>query len=870
MNKKVLKPISSVSVRQALVLGLCTLMISFSACKVEQISATQPVEVSNPNAKPDSVVSEMVEEEPKVEAVVIPPYQATEAREHDLLHTKLEVRFDWEKHYLYGKATLQLKPYFYPQSTVSLDAKGFDIHSVHLMNDASAESNLRPLKYEYDSLILQVTLDKMYTRDEDFWLVIDYTAKPDEFASGGSAAITSDKGLYFIDEPTPQIWTQGETEASSRWFPTIDIPNERCTQEMFITVDDRYETLSNGTLVYSQRNPSDDSVQTRTDYWKMDLPHAPYLFMMAVGEFAVIEDQWNEMSVNYYIDTAYADYADNIFGRTPEMLSFFSEKVGVKYPWAKYSQVIVQDFVSGAMENTTASVFYDALLVDDRELLDNHWDGIIAHELFHHWFGDLVTCESWANLPLNESFATYGEYLWSEHYYGKDEAEYDRWEKLQNYLSEAEDKQVDLIRYRHADKEEMFDRHSYDKGSLVLHMLRKHVGDEAFFASLELYLTRHAYTSVEIHDLRIAFEEVTGQDLNWFFNQWFLSAGHPVFDVQQRYENGQLMLIVSQLQDTKTTPIYQIPVTIDVWINDKRSSYELWINEPYQEFIITADTEPQLVLFDAEGALLAQVSHNKSEKEWAYQFRNTDHFTHQLASLQTLVNDSTATITSAILTEALDDDFWMIRRLAINALEEKLSVSDSTLLHKIEMLARDDEKSLVRADAINALATVNAERYQDLFQQALQDSSYAVVGTAIAGYAKTTATDKASRFAPYHKFTNFNTVMALADYFVSEGVADQYQWFEEKATKISDETLYYFLNYLAQYLVATNDEPSTQQGIQLLADQARNHPQYYIRLTAYRGLLFFSEQPEVSLMLQSIRDNEKDERLKALYQSNTY
>jgi len=864
-----LKLILSPLLSPIFIVGICALTIGFSGCKVEQIAATQPVDVANPNVEPDSVANEDPQNELK-EEVAVSSYQASEPREHDLLHTKLEVRFDWEQHYLYGKATLQLKPYFYPQSAVSLDAKGFDIHSVNLMNEGSSEANLRPLDYEYDSLILRITLDKTYSRDEEYWLVIDYTAKPDEFISGGSEAITSDKGLYFIDEPAPQIWTQGETEASSRWFPTIDIPNERCTQEMFITVDDRYETLSNGTLVYSQMNPADDSVQTRTDYWKMDLPHAPYLFMMAVGEFAVVEDQWNEMPVNYYIDTAYAAYADDIFGRTPEMLTFFSERTGVKYPWPKYSQVIVQDFVSGAMENTTASVFYDALLVDDRELLDSHWDGIIAHELFHHWFGDLVTCESWANLPLNESFATYGEYLWNEHYYGKDEAEYDRWEKLQNYFSEAEDKQVELIRYRHADKEDMFDRHSYDKGSLILHMLRNYVGDEAFFAALELYLTRHAYTAVEIHDLRIAFEEVTGQDLNWFFNQWFLDAGHPVFDVQQRYDNGQLTLAVSQLQDTDTAPVFQVPITVDVWVADQRNSYEIWINEPYQEFIIAADTLPQLVLFDADGALLAQVSHDKSEEEWAYQFRNTDQFTHQLASLQALVNDSTATATSAILAEALEDDFWMIRRLAVNALEAQLSRSDTVLLRKIEKLARQDKKSMVRADAINALATVDPAQYQRLFQEALQDSSYAVVGTAIAGYAKTTAADKSARFAPFKEFTNFNTLMALADYFVTDKVAGQYQWFEEKAAKIPDETLYYFLNYLAQYLAATDNEIATKQGIQLLAGYAQNHPQYYIRLTAYRGLLFFSDQPEVNLLIQSIKEGEKDERLKALYQSSPY
>ena len=300
MSKIISKPIASIN--QVLLAGLCMLTLSFSACKVEQIAATQPADVSDPNVASDTVTVDPTEIAEEIEKEEIPPYQASEVREHDLLHTKLEVKFDWEKHHLHGKATLQLEPYFYPQSTVTLDAKGFDIHSVGLMEDGDKE--IQPLEYEYDNLLLKISLDKTYTREESYWLVIDYTAKPDEFEAGGSEAIKSDKGLYFIDEPSPQIWTQGETEASSRWFPTIDAPNERCTQEMFITVDDRYVTLSNGTLVYSQIDEESEPIPLRTDYWKMDQPHAPYLFMMAVGEFAVVEDQWNDMAVNYFIDSA--------------------------------------------------------------------------------------------------------------------------------------------------------------------------------------------------------------------------------------------------------------------------------------------------------------------------------------------------------------------------------------------------------------------------------------------------------------------------------------------------------------------------------------------------------------------------------------
>ena len=233
------------------------------------------------------------------------------------------------------------------------------------------------------------------------------------------------KGMYFInprgeekDKPT-QIWTQGETESSSAWFPTIDKTNQRCTQELTVTVENKYVTLSNGKLMSQKKNTDG----TRTDYWKMDLPHAPYLFFLGVGEYAVVKDKWRDKEVNYYVEKEYAPVAKKIFGNTPEMMTFFSKITGVDYPWVKYSQITGRDYVAGAMENTTATIHQESAQQDARELVDgNSWEGTIAHELFHQWFGDYVTTESWSNLTLNESFADYSQTLWDEYKYGKDEA----------------------------------------------------------------------------------------------------------------------------------------------------------------------------------------------------------------------------------------------------------------------------------------------------------------------------------------------------------------------------------------------------------------------------------------------------------------
>ncbi len=793
------------------------------------------------------------------------PYRASHTRKFDLLHTKLEVKPDMAAHTLASVATLQFRPYFYAQDRLLLDAKSFNIEKLVLLVDDEE----KPLEYKYDEQQLDIQLDRSYTREQDFWVKIYYTAHPDEVVSTGSAAITEDKGLYFIGtdsvEFTPkpiQVWTQGETQANSCWFPTIDAPNERTTQEIFITVDTAYQTLSNGALISSQFN--EDS--TRTDYWRMDQPHAPYLFMMAIGKYAIVEDQWRDKIVSYYVEPAYEPYARDIFGNTPEMMTYFSDLLGVEFPWPKYAQVVVRDFVSGAMENTTASVFMESVQVDDRSLLDENWDGIIAHELFHQWFGDLVTCESWSNLPLNESFASYAEYLWSEYKYGKDEGAYALWEQGQNYFAEAEEKQVDLIRYHYSNQEDMFDRHSYDKGSRILHMLRGRLGDEAFFMGLHNYLKKHAFTSVEVHDLRLAFEEVSGEDLNGFFNQWFLSSGHPKLALSHSYDSGQLKVNIRQTQNLEITPLFAVPVNLEVWIAGKAQVFSLYVDEEKKSWSFTLNQKPDLLLLDPNANLLIEVEEEKAADQWAYQYQYASSAIRRLEALEALAQDSISQDAATIYKKALKDNFWAIRQLALNTLALSPQYLSQEDIKAVVQMAVQDKKSIVRADALSLLAVVDADQYRGVFWQGMQDSSYAVVGSSIAAYTLSDANDKTGKFKDYEKYSDFNIVIALADYYVENQIQEKYTWFTEKFSEINDEALYYLLNYFARYLI---DLPAKEQqmGIEVLGKYAENHPKYYIRLVAYRSLGFFDDQPKVSGLREKIKKGEKDSRLKTLYES---
>jgi aminopeptidase N len=490
-------------------------------------------------------------------------YRESSARINDLVHTKLDVRFDYAKSYLYGKAWITLQPHFYATDSLMLDAKGMDIHKVEIVSG----KNNKALKYKYDGWILNIKLDKSYTGGDKYTVYIDYTSKPDEVKVKGSAAINDAKGLYFVNpkgddksKPT-QIWTQGETEANSVWFPTIDKPNQKTTDEIYMTVPDKYVTLSNGVLA-SQKKNSDG---TRTDYWKMDLPHSPYLFFMGVGDYAIVKDNYKGKEVSYYVEQEYGPVARKIFGNTPEMMAFFSRITGIDYPWAKYSQIVGRDYVSGAMENTTATLHQESAQQDARELVDgNSWESTIAHELFHQWFGDLVTTESWSNLTLNESFANYSETLWDEYKYGKDAGASQNFSDMQGYL-QSESCKKDLVRFEYGDKEDMFDAVSYNKGGRILHMLRNYVGDSAFFKSLNLYLTNNKFKSAEAHNLRLAFEEVTGKGLNWFFNQWYFGSGHPSLNINYDYDETAKQVKVTIKQTQEGDKVFKLPFAIDIY-----------------------------------------------------------------------------------------------------------------------------------------------------------------------------------------------------------------------------------------------------------------------------------------------------------------
>lgn len=813
------------------------------------------------------------------ESYSLPVYNPSQKREADLLHTRLDLRFDWEKEQVLGKATLTLKPYFYPTDKITLDAKGFEFHKV------TFEGKSEPLKYDYDGKLITIHLGKKFERTQEFKLYIEYTATPAE--SGGSSAITSDKGLFFInakkEDPNKpqQIWTQGETENNSRWFPTIDKPNERCTQEMYLTVEDRFKTLSNGILVSSKKNNDG----TRTDYWKMDMPHAPYLFMVAIGEYAVVKDTWNGKVVDYYVEPKFEKYARNIFPYTPEMLQFFSDKLGVVYPWPKYSQVVVRDYVSGAMENTSAVIFGEFMQGTDRELVDNLTnENIVAHEMFHHWFGDLVTCESWANLTLNEGFANYSEYLWLEHKHGKDEADFHRMQELNGYMQSAARDIHPLIHFGYDNKENMFDAHSYNKGGLVLHMLRNYVGDDAFFASLQKYLNDNAFTDVEGHELRLAFEDVTGEDLNWFFNQWFFSQGQPELEIDYDYDENtkQVIMTVEQTQDPKEMPpIFELPVAIEVYEGGKAVRHNVRVNERKQTFTFDAAQDPDLILFDTDGILLGKINEEKSLEEFIYQFEHAQNFIHRIKALSQIA-DSDSPEAQAVLNKALNDKFWLFRLFAIKNVE--LDDQNSAIIAR---LAEKDPHSDVRESALSRLAETGDKKYVPLAVEAIEkDPAIKVVSAGLSALLELDEEAALKTAKSLEKEEDEGLIMAVASIYANTGDPQRLPFFEEKFDKVGGFTQFSFLQEYAKLAINADADGMVKAAGKMKNLAMSSQKMFWMRYMSTKSIndlhaalskkideetdagkksAMQSKDAEIVSILQTIKEWETDERVKNMY-----
>lgn len=744
---------------------------------------------------------------------------------NDLVHTKINAKFDYANSYLNGKVWITLQPHFYKTDSLELDAKGMTIHKVEIVK---ANKNAG-LKYNYDGQVLKISLDRTYSRNEKYTIFIDYTAKPNELKVEGSAAITDAKGLYFINpkgeeknKPT-QIWTQGETEATSVWVPTIDKPNQKTTQETYMTVPAKYVTLSNGKLVSQVKNADG----TRTDYWKMDLPHAPYLFFMGVGDYAVVKDTYKGKEVSYYVEKEYEKVARKIFGNTPEMMKYFSTVLGIEYPWVKYAQIVGRDYVSGAMENTTATLHQESAQQDARQLIDgNAWESTIAHELFHHWFGDYVTAESWSNLTVNESFANYSQTLWNEYKYGTDAGDEENYNDMQGYLMSGSQSK-DLVRHYYRDKEDMFDAVSYNKGGRILHMLRNYVGDEAFFKSLNKYLTDNKFGTGNAHQLRLAFEAVTGQDLNWFWNQWYFGSGHPQLDISYAYSEESKIASVYIKQYQSGDKIFTLPLAIDVYFGKEKHRYNVWLKSKTDTFSFNAPTKPDLINVDGDKVLLCSKKDAKTLGEYIHQYKYAGKYLDRREAIDFAAKKTKEPEAIKFLVDVLNDVYAPLRIKAIQALAK--TTLDEATIKQIESIASNDKNATVRAVAIDALGNLEDKQYLTLFEKGTTDSSYNVAGASLEALA---SLDSNKALAIANKLSKEpakgRLASAISSTLVKYGGEDAFDFIANSFEKMPmSQEKFEALQSLADILVKVKDATKFKRGIDLIVDFRESIPEAY-------------------------------------------
>lgn len=560
----------------------------------------------------------------------------------DLQHLKLELDVDLKKRAIKGKALWRLAV-LRDCTEIQFNAIDFKVSEVKL---GTKSDQLKKVPFSNNGEAILIDCGKQI-RGAKLFIEIQYSLlKPRD-------------GLHFFspsaeDPDVPyQVWSQGEAEMNRYWIPCIDHPNERQSTELLITVDKGLFALSNGKLI-SRKDIGDKTVF----HWKQTKNHVIYLVTLVVGQFEEIRDSWRGKPVTYYVPLGWKKEAMNSFKNTKRMLNFYSDKIGVEYPWDKYAQIVVEQFAHGGMENTGATTLNESTLHDARAHLDFSSDGLVAHELAHQWFGDLITCRDWAHIWLNEGFATYFEALWDEENNGGDVFLYNMWNKAKS--GKRAGKHLPILHRGYSHPDAVFDGRAYPKGSWVLHQLRGRLGDKAFWTGIRLYVRRHQYSTVDSSDLRKAFEDATGFSLERFFYDAVERKGHPVLDVQFKWLRQEKLLQVN-VKQTQKESAYHFPVTIQATIDKSETSQRFHVTKKNEQFYLKLSKRPRFVRFDPFNKVLKDIKVKKDQDWWLEQLKSDSDPIGRIEAALELGPRRRDNLTKALADAMAQDPFWGVQ-----------------------------------------------------------------------------------------------------------------------------------------------------------------------------------------------------------------
>jgi len=702
-------------------------------------------------------------------------------RAFDALHVSLDLDVDLRRKSLAGVCETTVRARRAGVKRLTFDAVGLKVSKV--LADG------RPAAFRHSDGVLTVTLSKPLSETAETKISFRYRVEDPE------------AGLHFVRKPV-QMWSQSQPEDARRWFPCHDSPHAKVTSEVRARVPAGFRAVSNGVLVERESFGGRE-----TWHWKMDRPHSIYLITLVVGDFAEVVEDWDGIPVVYYCEKGREADARRGFGKTAKALKFFSEKTGVRYPYPRYAQVAVAEY-PGGMEHTTCTTQTDACLVDKRAALDHDLDLLVAHELAHQWFGDLVTCLEWPHAWLNEGFATYFEVLFQEHDKGADEARYELLGNARVYFDE------DSRRYRRAivcrtymDPWTIFDRHLYEKGSWVLHMLKHELGESLWWKAVGHYLRKHADSSVQTQDLVIAIEEATGRNMQGFFDQWVYRSGHPALRARWSYDaktkKGSFWLMQTQAVD-EAHPAFKFRAHVRVtgrgWVRDFHED----VSDKEHRFGWKLPGEPLNVEFDPEFVLLKKISLAKPLPMWVHQLSRGGNAVSRLLAADHVARWGGRGAVAALSAQARREKFWgaaadMVRALASipgpladRELDALLtSVGHPKVLRvvvaevarrarpvsaaKIASLARRHPALGVQVEATRALGALGAEKHLGLIVKNLKTPSYrdvlasaAVSALASVRHSKVLPRLKAAAQAPSPYGARVAALRALSEFAVQD------------------------------------------------------------------------------------------------------
>ncbi|VTR99358.1 M1 family aminopeptidase [Tuwongella immobilis] len=673
--------------------------------------------------------------------------QTAKDRPIDIQHLRLTMAVDLPGKTVDATAFIQFQT-LQELSTFRLDAVEFEISKVEV---AEGNGGLKPVKFQHDGDYLDVELGSTWPSEKAGTLQVTYRVRQPR------------DGLFFFG-PTPaeptiplMVWSQGEAITNRYWIPCLDHPDERQTTELIATVAKGMDVLSNGRLI--SRKDNDNG--TTTFHWSQSQPHVSYLITLVVGKFAVVEEDWRGKPVLMYVPPDRKDDVARTFGRTREMLDFFTRRFGVDYPWEKYAQVVVEQFSGGGMENTSATTLTDRSLHDARAFLDSDADDLIAHELAHQWWGDLVTCRDWAHLWLNEGFASFSEIIWNEFKHGPDQGGMVLLNKSRQAIAGGKDKPI--VDRRYADPREMFDARAYPKGAWVLHMLRAQLGEAMFWKGVRHYAMTHRFKSVETSDLRRSLEAVSGKNLERFFYDWTERPGSPTVSVVTTYlpDTKQLKITIRQ---TQAGEAFHFPLPISVVTSTETSPLSLSIAVTEKEqvyFSSPLPNAPQMVLIDPQFTILATMEETKGRDLWKTQLLSGPTFISRVRAAEFFGKSGQPADRELLAQAFAGEKSWG----AASEIAKALSASGGEVCRDALLAGLKSEQPKIRRAAVTELSKfVGDAKVVAALKTLLQrgDASYFVEAAALRSYGKLNQPDVVAVMLPWLARASHNEVIRAA------------------------------------------------------------------------------------------------------------